>query len=289
MKKISKVLVFNLILLFLLLYTGKILREKWEYKDGQYKIRYEMMRDNFDSDIKSVFLGSSGTFSDINQAIIYEESKIPVANLSHLLQSPFSSYHIINDYLKKNYGVKIIFLDVLGLTREVAPDHEERESRFYNALVSIENKTEYINGLKEEFDKDFRLNYHLPIFKYHDRWNRLKREDFFGIDNLDVITSYQLQKVEPFKPTKLYMKEDENFEKSDIGEKYLNKILDLAQSKNIDVVPFILPKMDYTLNEIEEYHRFAKEHNLEILDFTNEDLFNEVGMIKKRNLLISCI
>lgn len=75
-----------------------------------------------------------------------------------------------------------------------------------------------------------------------------------------------------------YRKEDKDFKKSDIGEKYIMKILDLAKSNDIDVVLYILPKMDYSLNEIEEYHKFAKEHNLKIIDFTSDKLYTQLGI-----------
>ncbi|MFL8888029.1 hypothetical protein [Helcococcus kunzii] len=279
MKRLVKTLVFNLILILIILYTGNILREKWEYNDGQYKTRYQMMRDDFNNnDIKSIFLGSSGAFTAINQTKIFEETEVPTVNLAHLLQSPFTSYHLFEDFIKENEGVEVLFLDILGLTREVTPNNHERETRFYNALVSIKDKEKYLNELKAEFDKDFRISYYMPILKYHDRWNRLKSQDFFEIDEVNTITSYQLTKVADINYEDGYMKEDKDFKKSDIGEKYLMKILDLAKSNDIDVVFYILPKMDYSLNEIEEYHKFAQRHNAPIIDFTSDQLFKQVGI-----------
>lgn len=281
MKKLTKVLVFNLILIVMIFSAGNILREKWEYKSDQYKFRYEKMKDFSNSDTKTLFLGSSGSFTAINQAKIFENSGIPVFSLAHNLQSPFASYHLFEDYIKENKDVKLLFQDILGLTREVNPNIEHHETNFFYALTAIDNKKGYIQGLKNEFDKDYTKGYYIPILKYHDRWNRLKKEDFFEIEDKEEITSFQVKKVKPVNFTPEYMKYDKNFKKSEVGEKYLTKIINLAKSNDIEVILYILPKMDYTLNEIEEYHKFAKKHNLKIIDFTSEKLYTQLGIDTK--------
>lgn len=278
MKKLTRALLFNLILIMLLFFTGNILREKWEYKSGQYKFRYQKMKDSFDSEIKTVFLGSSGVFTGVNHTKIFEESGIPALSLAHNLQSPVSGYFIFEDFLKYSKGVEVVFVDMLGLTREVNPNIEHQEANFFNVLISIDDKKRYLDTLKEEFDKDYRKGYYTPIFKYHDRWNRLKKEDFFEIKKNNTLTSFQVEKVKPVKFESIYMKEDKEYQKSEVGEKYLKKIIDLAKSNNINVVLYLLPKMNYLINEIEEYHRFANEQNLPLIDFTEENLFNEIGI-----------
>lgn len=276
MKKIIKPIIFLVILIAMIFALGKTLRLKWELENDQYKYRYEIMKNEFGSDIKSVFLGSSGTYTAINQMEIFKESDIPTVNLSHSLQSPLNTYYLFEDYIEKNDQVKLVFLDVLGLTREVEPNKEEYEPYFYRTLVSIDNKKEYLSKLKEEYDKDFRFNYYMPFFHYHDRWNRLTKSDFNEYDKVEKTVPAQTVRRVPVEYKDYYMKENKDYKKSEVGEKYLKKIIDLAKSKDMKVVLFVLPKMDYYKNEIEEYHKFAKEHNLEIVDFTDQELFEKV-------------
>lgn len=275
MRKIIKSIIFILILLGLLFGTGEVLRLKWELEDSSYYYRHEIMENNFD-DVKFIFLGSSGTNTAINPIYIFEKTGLPSLNLAHSLQSPINTYYLFENYLKKNEGLKLVFLDVVSLTREADPNKKEHEPFFYTSIATFENKKEYFEQFKNDYEKPIGVNYYFPFFRFHSRWNRLSKKDFNSENLVNSILPFQNQDNKEAKFWDIYMKEDNEFNKSKIGEKYLSKIINRAKDEKVEVILTVFPKMNYSLNEINEYKRFANMNQLKLIDFSSKNAINRL-------------
>lgn len=255
-----------LICLFLTLsYSNKILCYKAPYGITQFEALHEQEKDS----IEVLFVGTSHVYSNINPAVIWEKNRIATFNLATGGAALWNSYYAIQEALKTQ-SPKLIVLELFGVrsSEEYTSDREIMDANW-----GIKNPIDRWESLKISAPEEKRMNFMLKFPYYHNRYKDIKKDDFEpythnyiyekerfllypeshkeiykGAVTLSHITTYEqlpnislTEDVEPITPK---------------NELYLQKIIDLANSKSIPLLFIVSPYMGYSEADHLKYSNF---------------------------------
>ena len=138
-----------------------------------------------------------------------------------------------------------------------------------------------------EFGKSDGLTYLFPLLKYHDRWKELTPKDF-------SVNPYHFEGYEEFlkgtymhddgtdlSSEPLYLPGHKPVKATSTSVRYLNKIVELCNEKNVSIIVVIPPYFQVP----ESYHTltkdFCEENNLPLLYFPTLESIAEFGIDTK--------
>lgn len=258
MKKVVKAVAFCVILVVFLNYIYQIF--SWKDTAGDY---YSSM-DSFyelDEDLVDVlFLGSSRCYCSINNAVLWEEQGISSFSLSISGQDIVSSYHCFKEALKTQTP-DVVCMEIYGTTFW----GYGVESNMYRNTLPFKLSSNAVSVVKNiAADRQEELLLRWPII--HTRYTELKKEDFetdlptyigyhaeFVARQVDPLCSYEGTET-------LQIGEDE--------EKWLRKIIALAEENDIELCFFVAPAVT---SEVEQkkynyVESIAREHDIPVLN-----------------------
>ncbi|MDR2457859.1 MAG: hypothetical protein LBD41_05205 [Clostridiales Family XIII bacterium] len=274
--QISKVIIFIFLFLLTWFYVDSVLKPK--FSDGISNLIkfYRFPKQNIDV----VFIGSSHVFLDINPAIIWQEKGIPTYVLGGSVQPFWNSYYYIKECLKYQ-SPKVIVLDVYA----ICYDMEYSDwSRIVKNNVGLKIGKDKIESIMVSAPKSKWADLILGLPSYHRRYNELTKRDFDGpykiSEDGDVyINGYyaatgRCPQSCPDVTSVTSIKEDLPYKQ----HKYLNKIINLAKLKNIDlllvVTPYILSPQEQKIFNLVD--RLAKENNIKFINYNLQ--YNELSL-----------
>ena len=204
-----------------------------------------------DNDTIDVFVvGHSGVYRGYNPMKTYDEFGITSYNLAKSTQSPIEAYELIVETLKYQ-SPKVIILNM----DEFAYDRPENLAKIY--------------GLKA-------LDVVFPIFNVHSRWREVLPPQTTIERSITKNYMYR-DDVRPYKGKKIMKQTDKVHKLYGPWLKYLNKIKDLCNENGITLILMELPsKMQWTTQVHNAFDNYAKENNLEFIDFNFIE--DEVGI-----------
>lgn len=198
---------------------------------------YEQSDTPLASQCEVIFVGTSQGAIGINPQLLWDEYGIPAYNFCSPGQYIGITYYYLKDIL--NYQTpKVIVLDAESAAR---PESFLSES---NKLYSFSQiKSPLIRHQMYQTFFEGNPAYEVPLFRYHNRWKEISRQDFL-MDQY-VLGAKMAQDVVEGVDVPLGALSG----KSDrpIGEQeeyYLNQIADLAEEKGIPLVILDLPCYD---------------------------------------------
>ncbi len=187
-KRISKVLIFILIGIFLFCFFQKILARNWDDWDGFAENQTASLK-TFYSQEKNIdqvlFMGTSHSEYAVSPMEIYEDSGIVSYNISTSVQFIEAGYYLL-DSAFSSQSPKVVVLDASNLYfgDTVAANRwryimdgmpmSKAKIRMARKLAMLQNDTDQFDLSCE---KDF-LNALVPMFQYHTRWSELSQFDF---------------------------------------------------------------------------------------------------------------
>jgi hypothetical protein len=270
--QVSKVIIFIFLFSVIWFYIDSVLKPK--FFDGIEPLTefYRFPRQSIDV----AFFGSSHMEFSINPVIIWQEKGIPSYVLSGSIQPLWNSYYYIKECLKYQ-SPKVIVLE--GFTSAV--DVELDWSRIVKNNIGLKMSKDKIESIMVSAPKINWLELIIGLPVYHMRYKELTKRDFVDpyIRGEKAYNNgfYTFDKIVPqLRPdvagiTSLRDIPEKQF-------KYLNKIIDLAKSKNIELLFVITP---YVLSSIEQerfncLHKLAKENNIKFINYNL--LYEKVGL-----------
>lgn len=176
---IIKPISFIGIFLLLLLIVNQVLLPKWYYPN---KIVLEptgrtisgFYQESPDS-IDVITLGTSHMAYGFSPMEIYEEFRIKSYNLATSVQPIQASYFLLKEVLKYQ-SPKTVCLDVSSLFLSV---WDASKWRFISDQMPLSvNKSEYAKLLGQRLESESYFGTMFPIYRYHERWKELTKEDF---------------------------------------------------------------------------------------------------------------
>lgn len=283
------ILLACLTIVFLTMIT-RILIPKYYYNStwpvtATYQGFYEMKKDTIDV----IFLGSSHAAAAFNPQYLYNAYEISSYNLGCEQQNLLVSYYWLKEALRFQ-SPKVVILDIYMLFA-YKPDEplNSAESCIRKALDYMKwspVKVDAIKDICQIDEKQSLISYYLPNIRFHNRWTKLSEDDFTN----DLGSHYELKGFSPLMTrsidivadrVKAYRPLDLNLSNEagntvDIMEDYLNRIIDLCNSREIKLILVKTPTSDANLARYNAARKIAEENNLAYYDFNEKSLYNAI-------------
>lgn len=289
MKKVIRVISFLLILTLCLIVLGDLVSPK-RYKeiavDNYHDERlgfYEIEKDTLDV----LFIGSSHAFSSVSPEDIFNDYGITGYVQGSSCQKIWQSYY----YLKETYYTqkpKVVVLDTF-MALDGSPQTEAFNREAIDKMKLSPAKIEAIEtAVKFNPNEESFLSYLFPIFRYHDRWEELKEEDYIWfVSEQDAPAKGFLPRIGSMPAT---------FNESDYTDKlsepnvmnetcrvYLDKIKSLCEDNGSTLILTKFPTCLWNQASSSTISQWAEENEIEFLDYNAEPELREEVDIRWEN------
>ena len=304
MKKelIEKTIVYSLFVIILILCFNKasllLIRKGNGY--GTDVLNFYKQKNN---SVNVLVLGSSHAYTAINPYLIEQETGLKTYDFCTQQQPIWITYYYFKEALKTQkpqYVILDVHMVVVG-NKDYAEESVNRDA--LDKMKFSKNKIDAINTSVEK--KEDRISYYFNIIKYHSRYKQLNPEDY----KVAFLGKTQDNKGYKKLPKTDYVFVNKNINSSNIIKPYnknliyFNKIIDLAEENNINLVLIKTPTNynEEETNKINKVNEIAYNRNIIFLnyidnidtlnldyknDFYDEGHLNEFGSIKLTNQLI---
>lgn len=292
LKLAVKFICFTLTTIFCVFTVNSVLKPKYYYNEtwsttNTYEDFYNLKKNSVDV----LFFGSSHAICSFNPQVIYDEYGITSYNMGSEQQSLVVSYYWLREALKYQ-NPKVVVLETLTF-------HQYKDAYVYNNMNCSEGsvrkamdsmrlsslKFEAGMAIEAEDPTQSGLSFPFLNIRYHSRWAQLDENDFTepsmvnhgGIKgftagtppkDLTVADTYT-----PFKDEDITDVKAEPMVK--IAEPYLNKIIDLCEQEDIQLIFVNIPTAE-TIARYKSTKEFAEKHNVPFYDFNEEKLYKEI-------------
>jgi hypothetical protein len=227
--------------------------------------------DYLNSDITEVFIGDSHV-----EHAVYDSLVTNGKNLGHSAESLYFSYFKIKLILETNPNIRTVYLG-LGY---------HSISRYYDDYIFGQNSLSvspdyfFILPLREQLKLMYCNRKDLPVYIkgiIKTGAANLKTENnftFSGAYSNEFNASCSVKSSMDKRLKIQFYKDDKLTGFSEINLLYLNKIIDLCEKKNVDLVLINTPLQSYYRSKIpkeylSKYKQIVSDHNLKLLDFSD--------------------
>ena len=269
-KKLEKIvvyLVFILALIFLLQKTSLLFVRKGNGYGTDVLNFYKQENNSIDV----LVLGSSHAYSAINPYLIEEETGLNAYNFCTQQQPVWITYHYFKEALKTQ-NPQYVILELFTVIDGEGDYAEESVNR--DAIDKMRISLNKIETIRVSVDKkEDRIPYYFNIIKYHTRYKELNATDFrtaFLGETLDNKGYIALPKTDYIFPEQK-LRNDEKAEIYSKNLKYLNKIIDLAEDNNMELILVKTPALydEQSLARLNTIKKIAENKNIILLDYVN--------------------
>ncbi len=302
MKVIKKILIsiaFVIILLIIILLLGKYLVPNWndEWHDtANVKDFYSLPKNSLDI----LTVGSSQVIKGFSAVELYKNFGYSAYGLATTQQSILNSYAWIKESLKTQ-DEKIILLEAKMLF-ESTPEPQNRKG-FDNMHLSVnkikaaynDSKQREIVGVYDETQKNkengiettessnFTENFLglvFPIIRYHSRFSEAAAESKLPSKYVNY-RGYSISGAMCGNKTYVNLEETISSKRSFYGEnrKYIQEIIDLCKKKNIQLIIFKNPDMDWDMERYNSVKEIADINGIPYIDFNLKSLCDAIGFV----------
>ncbi len=239
MKK-NAVKIISFLLTFILTFAGITQVLDFKYLDSIFKV--DSFYKQKENTVDVLVIGSSHAYQGINTAVLWKDFGIAAFNFCGAAQPIWNTYYYLEEALKTQTP-KAIVLDTYYL--HMSDDYTDESTAIKNTygLKWSETKTE---AIKASFNTEKSgKQYFFSILQYHSRYSDLNKADFYPYQaNEDMYKNH--------KGFYCYFQSDAVTERdltatdfqTPLTEKvdfYYRKIFELANSKNIPIIPIAIP------------------------------------------------
>lgn len=299
-KIVIKIICFIGIFLSILAALNQLLIPKWYYPNTIVNEPTGRVITGFYQEEKNsidvIVLGTSHMAYGFSPMEAYENFGIKCYNLATSVQPIQSSYYIIKEALKYQ-SPKIICLDASSLFLSV---RDSTKWRFILDQMPLSiNKSDYASIIDCTFGNESYISAMLPVYRYHERWKELTREDFSSfsrntyffnkgyymspsqnagtasVDSMNEIAYDMLSQTEQLTYEYIMGKYQEEKSESplyttelmDNNIEWLLKIRDLCEDAEVE---FLLVKIPTVHSPIRYESAWTKERSLKIKELSDK-------------------
>ena len=178
-KKVSAVIkcsIFCLLAVLMIVRFNSVLTIKGKeygayYNYAQFGKFYDMKKDSVDV----LFIGSSHSYCGFSPQEFYDRYGIRSYNLGSSSQSMWLSYYWLKEALKTQ-SPKIVVLEVFYIREENGNEASVQKALSY--MKWSRNKADAVRVAVSQFPELSFKSFLLPNIRFHDRWSKLKEEDY---------------------------------------------------------------------------------------------------------------
>ena len=224
-----------------------------------------------------MFFGSSHMYCSIDPRMLEQQTGLKSYVFATQQQPLWISYHYLKEALKTQ-SPETVVLEVHMVVQEEDYADEGTIHSAVNPIKLSRNKVEMVYAAVPHGE---RRNYILDIFKYHDRWEELTRDDYTleHFDALDPLRGFvQLETVtviESRDELESVVTASEPLAKS---MEYLEKFVELSREEGFELILIKAPS-NATIDEKKLYNAveaFAQDEGITFEDFNMH--FDQLGL-----------
>ena len=234
---------------------------------------YQLDRDSLDI----LFLGSSHIYNSIDPDQYEEETGLTGFDMSTSNQDASLSYYLLEETLRYQHP-KTVVMDLYGLKLEPLTKTSSYK-RTLDDMKWSEVKWEAVRAWLPHMEGETLLPRFLTILDFHSRWSSLEDAD---IHEGNYVTSRR-----GFCPTdetaddithEAYLADEEEQSFSETTENYVNRIVELCQKNDIELILIKTPDTGWTEKWHEAGQNLADGYGLEFIDFNEPAILDKIGL-----------
>lgn len=231
-------------------------------KTGGYSDMIHSFYELDENTVDVLCLGSSHGYSSFQPNVLWNEHGITSYVMCSPRQTMASSYYLLQEALTKQTPSVLLLETYYIFEKEKYKDDASLRYAFDGIRLG-EVKHEMISDLLSEKSWKEKLSYYIPFLKYHGRWDQLENSDFNSRTYLKgSILGFE---VYPMGAPEL---PDKAIELSEHAALYLEKIIELCEEQNIELILYTAP---YGYKNKEEEHFDRKQRfNLTMKTYCEE-------------------
>jgi len=272
-KNIIKIIAFSAIGILLF----HCFTQAFHFKYGKsIECSYDLPADSVDV----LIVGSSHAYRNINPAVLYENSGITGYVAGSASQYVWISYYYIKELLKTQKP-EVIILECYKIYSQVDSTEDSLTIRAASGMKMSKNFIDMINTSVGDADNKF--DYYLMFPWYHSRYREINESDFKPYFGKELYKNYlgylpirkSLEMEIPDGIEKIEKKKD----LTDRAIEYLDKIRELAQEKDIELL-FVLSPFCEKAAERQPYYNSLAEYadHYQIPLIQGNYLYEELGL-----------
>lgn len=195
-----------------------------------------------------VMMGSSHMHGGIDPNVLWHQQGITSFVYATGGQPIDVTYYMLKEVLKRhNNPIVVVDLYYLGLIDEYG-----KEGYVRNALDNMNFSLNKLIAIMNCTPRQDRINYLVPIMKYHDRWKELTVQDFFYDSSTDYYAKGFVAGTDKYGKDNSSVLTTETVDLPPKSEEYLIKIIELSRKEGFKLIFTNLPH-DYNSTVDVEY------------------------------------
>lgn len=284
MKKALKIIITTGLLVFVFLMSlhplSLIFTPKGGEKNEDGMMGYIMSgyRGEAENTLDVVFCGNSDMYYGFSPMEMWKEYGIPSYTIGQPWQNPKMAYKRLQDVLKYQTP-KLLVLEVDGCFTTSNGVNFQNRTLPKKIIDNLKNFKQQFAQLDDGLGTV--MGFQFPIFRYHGRWPELTKEDFTQLDQAYhyVCKGYVMEgRTKPYPGGMDYMRPTEELEPMDAESlEYLNKIVEMCQAKDIQLMLLTIPSASSWNNRKHNtMQSYADEKGISFVDMNV--LAGEIGL-----------
>lgn len=268
MKKVIRVSTFLLIGVIIFWILTIIFVPKWTGKIDPATPRVKGYYLEKENTIDVLAIGASDVGRGFSPIELWNNYGITSYNLGTSNQTMVLSYFVIKEAIQYQ-DIKLIVLDMdAAFMEKNAPEGEYR--KLFDNMKLGNTKLQALRNTDLKIDD--KLSYIFPLIRFHSRWNELEDSDFFITNKYDKSTSYKgmamSNEIKPYIYNYKYMEETGEIEQiTEENQKYIKKIVELCQEKNIKLLWIEIPSArSWSSSRSKAIKQLAEQYKIEFID-----------------------
>ncbi len=273
-KRVIKIIVILVIAILIFYLLNKLLMPKYmtDLVEGSMISQYYDEEKNHEV----IFIGDCEVYANFSPMVLYQEEGITSYVRGSSQQMIWQSYYLLKETLKYEIP-KIVVFNVNSMR------YSEPVSEAYNRLTLDKmkwSKEKYDMIKASMLDEETMTSYIFPILRYHDRFDKLTKEDieYLFDKKKNTYQGFLINKeVKPLE-NKPVVKKLANYQFADIDYEYLEKIKDLCAENDIKLLLIKAPSVyPHWYDEYDaQIEKFAEENHINFVNFL--DKVGEIGI-----------
>lgn len=208
--------------------------------------------------LDAVYLGSSNCYAFWNPNLAWEEYGIAVYPYTCSSQPLIVAEYLIKEARKTQpNAVFVVNINTLG-------DGSVSDTvmhRLLDFMPLSQNKLELTDYLCDLADLSFsdRLEYYLPIIRYHEKWAELTADNFSTeINDLKGGNAYSWHLGDVKDVSGDYKTSEESLDISEALEQSINSLLDYCDEENVKIVFVTVPRAEAKMETVQKFNTVNK-------------------------------
>lgn len=254
---------------------GDLVRQKWTYaQDNAAQQIVSGYYEEAPHTLDVLYLGASTMRNGVSPLEMWAEYGFTGYSRATSVQSPVISYYLLLETLEQQ-DLKAVVIDATTLTK-MTNNVAEFDGKYHEAVDYMpmsEYKLQIIDTFADSSDID-RMDFLVPLYRYHDRWSELGEEDYTyrtWMRDYHYKGQYPIIKNYAYTFSDDYMEEgveqDTDFAIDNNAAYYFDRMIELCRQRGITFIMMKTPVGIWDWNKHDMIQAYADAAGVAFVDF----------------------